>query len=124
MSAQTGIAVGQQGTVEELGRSVPGLSGRVGPRGTGICVAYRLDSPCDYIVAFGRAEAGTVIVLLEVQSRPDGADALFEIVDVVNVPDEFADKLTAHDCRYDGYAHGQADVEPFVAAIDVAGEPG
>ena len=122
--AQSEIQIGETGTIAELGRTVPGLSGLVGPKGTGICIAYRRESTCDYILTYGAVKTDSFVTLLEVQRRPESGDAVFSIVDVVAVPAEFASTLESVDCRYDGYAHGDDMVQPFVSAMDVAGEPG
>jgi hypothetical protein len=122
--AQVDFNIGEPGIISELGRTVPGLSALAGPQGTGICVAYHLDSTCDYILAYGTAESDTVVTLLEVQQRPEFGDAEFLIVDVVTVPPEYASTLKSINCRYDGHAHGDDMVQPFVAAMRITGNPG
>jgi hypothetical protein len=86
--------------------ALDGLKGEIG------CVAYHLDSLCEYVLGYVVNGAETVVVLEQFQRRLESGEALSVIVDLVKVPPEFAGTLKVLGCRYDG-----DEMRPMVAAV-------
>lgn len=63
--------------------------------------------------------AEKVVVLEEFQCRLASGRAQWLIVDLVEVPAEFAGNPESNDCR-----HGGAMMQPIVAAMSATGKPG
>ncbi len=91
--------------------ALDGLKGEIG------CVAYHLDSVCDYVLGYVVNGSETVVVLKEFQRRLESGEALSRIVDLVEVPAEFAGVLRVLGCRYDG-----DEMRPLVAAVSAKRE--
>ena len=90
-----------------------GLEGEIG------CVAYHLDSVCQYVLGYVVSGPQTVVILEEFQRRLESGKAQYVILDVVEVPEAFAGTLRVAGCRYDG-----DEMRPVVAALSAAGDPG
>jgi hypothetical protein len=93
--------------------ALDGLKGEIG------CVAYHLDSVCEYVLGYVVDGLRTVVVLKEFQRRLESGKAQYVILDVVEVPEQLARILRVAGCRYDG-----DEKRPIVTAVSATGAPG
>lgn len=90
-----------------------GLKGEIG------CVAYHLESVCEYALGYVNDGPTTVVVLEQFERRLESGRSQYVIRDVVEVPREFVGSLRVVGCRYDG-----DEMRPMVAAISAMGDAG
>lgn len=93
--------------------ALDGLEGEIG------CVAYHLDSVCEYVLGYVVNSPRTVVVLKEFQRRLESGKAQYVILDLVEVPEKLARILRVTGCRYDG-----DEKRPLVAAVSATGNRG